>query len=56
MSLNFLWSFLFGKPPKITFTDEGKVFHKHPDKYWEDWKNRFSQDASYNWKNHSGMT
>ena len=54
--LKRLLGFLFGKPPKIIFTDDGHVRHKHSDKYWEDWKNRFSQDANYNWKNHSGMT
>ena len=51
-----LFHFLFGRSPRIIFTDYGQVRHKHPDKYWEDWKNRFSQDSTYNWKNHSGMT
>lgn len=54
--LKWLFGFLFGRSPKIMFTDSGQVSHQHPDKYWEDWKNRFSQDSSYNWKNHSGMT
>ncbi len=54
--LKFLLSFLFGKPPQVTFTSDGKVSHQHPDKYWEDWKNRFSQNASYKWTNHSGRT
>ncbi len=49
-----LLSFLFGKKPKITFTDDGRAIHNHPQKKWDDWKNRFQQDPHYNWRNHSG--
>ncbi len=49
-----LLSLIFGKKPKVIFTDDGRVVHKHPEKKWEDWKNRFRQNPDYNWRSHSG--
>ncbi len=49
-----IFSFLFGKKPKVKFTENGRVYHDHPEKKWEDWKNRFRQNPDYNWRNHAG--
>lgn len=47
-------SFLFGKKPKVNFSENGRVYHDHPEKKWEDWKNRFRQNPDYNWRDHTG--
>ena len=46
--------FLFGKDPEI-FDEKGEVIHKHPKKKWDLWQNRYRNDQSYNWRNHSGL-
>lgn len=46
--------FLFGKSPKI-FDKDGTVRHDLGQKKWDDWNKRFQDNASYNWKNHTGM-
>lgn len=46
--------FLFGKKPKIVFDKTGSVRHIHEEKKWNDWKDRFSKNLNYNWKNHTG--
>jgi hypothetical protein len=51
-----LIEFLFGKKPKINFEKDGSVRHDHTDKKWDDWKNRFSKNPDYNWRNHSGKS
>lgn len=49
-----LVSFLFGSKPKIKFTKDGRTKHDHPDKKWQDWKDRFEKNPSYDWRKHSG--
>ena len=51
-----LVSFLFGKNPKIIFTKEGSVRHELPENKWKAWKERFSENPDYNWRNHAGKT
>ena len=46
-------NFLFGKDPDI-FDENGNVIHKFPKKKWDAWQNKMKQDASYNWRNHTG--
>lgn len=46
--------FLFGKKPKIIFDKGGTVKHDHPEKKWDEWKDRFGKNPDYNWKNHTG--
>lgn len=45
--------FLFGKDPDI-FDETGKVQHKHPDRLWDAWKNKYKTNPEINWRNHSG--
>lgn len=46
-------NFLFGKDPDI-FDDKGRVLHKLPKKKWDDWNNRITKGADYNWREHTG--
>lgn len=47
--------FIGGKPPEIIFKN-GEVTHKHPDKKWQDWKDRFEKNSDYKWTEHSGFS
>ena len=44
-----LW-FVGGKPPEIIY-ENGEVSHKHTDKKWKDWQDRF-KSPSYDWRKH----
>jgi hypothetical protein len=46
--------FLFGKNPKIVFTDDGRAKHDHTQSKWDDWKNRFQKNKEYDWRSHVG--
>lgn len=47
-------AFLFGKKPKIVFTDDGRAIHEHDEKKWQVWKNRFEKNVDYDWRKHVG--
>ena len=46
--------FLFGKKPKINFTKDVTVSHDLGQKKWDDWKDRYSKAAEFDWKTHRG--
>ena len=46
-------NFLFGKKPPI-FDSKGDIDHKRAMSF-KKWRDRYINDGSYNWKNHSGM-
>lgn len=52
--LKAVGDFLFGKNPEI-FDINGNVSHKHPEKKWNNWKNKYKSDPNLNWRHHSGM-
>jgi hypothetical protein len=47
--------FLFGKKPKINFTNDGLVSHDLDAKKWDAWKDRYTKAAELDWKTHRGM-
>jgi len=50
-----LLHFIGGKPPKVIFRDR-QVYHDHPKKKWDDWKDRFSENPDLQWKNHAATS
>jgi hypothetical protein len=46
--------FVIGKPPQVVFKN-GEITHVHPDKKWQQWKDRFEKNPEYKWTQHSGF-
>ena len=48
-----IMNFLFGKKPPI-FDSKGEISHDRKSSFTK-WKERYQNNETYNWKNHSGM-
>lgn len=51
-----LLQFLFGKKPKILFTEEGRTRHDLDEDIWKAWKERFAKNPEYDWQKHVGKS